>query len=216
MLNSLLLLWFAAATGGQTIDELVIPRKTEIFVTLERRISTKTAAAGDKFYGRIAVPITQNDQVVIPVGSYVIGHIDSAREAGRVRGKASLALKFDTIILPNGTTREMRAVLSSAEGYETAPPSEEGSLEGEGVRPEDVARGAVTGASIGTTVGVVGTRSLKGAGIGAGAGAATGAVIGALRKNQEVDLPRGSSITVVLDTDVRFVRPGPDNPRDPL
>jgi hypothetical protein len=216
MLNSLIVLWLAAATAGQTIDDLVIPRKTEIFITLERSINTRTAAAGDKFYGRIAVPVTQNDRIVVPVGSYIIGHVDAAREAGRVKGRASLALKFDTVILPDGTTREIRAVLSSAEGYETAPPSEEGKLEGEGVQAEDVAKGAVTGASVGTTVGVIGTRSWKGAGIGAGAGAATGAIIGALKKNQEVNLPRGSSITVVLDTDIKFVRPTPDRQGEPF
>ncbi|RPJ80685.1 MAG: hypothetical protein EHM18_18105 [Acidobacteria bacterium] len=211
----LVLVGFFGLTSAQIIDDLTISRKTEIFITLERSISTRTASTGDKFYGRIAVPVTANDKIVIPVGSYIIGHVDTSKEAPRVRGKAELGLKFDTVILPDGTTREMKAVIGSAEGYETAT-DEQGKIRASGAQGEDVGKGAVAGGTIGGTLGGIGTRSLKGVGIGAGAGAATGAIIGALKKNKEVDLPKGTSITVVLDSDIRFARPAPPSQGKPL
>ena len=58
---------------GQNLDDLVIAEKTEIFLTLQRTISTQTIQSGDKFFGLIAVPVTYEDQIVIPVGSHVIG-----------------------------------------------------------------------------------------------------------------------------------------------
>jgi len=210
-----LLVGLCSYLGAQTIDELTIPRKTEIFITLERTISTRTASTGDKFFGRIAVPVTANDKIVIPVGSYIIGHVDISKQAPRVRGKAELGLKFDTIILPDGTTRDMEAMLGSAEGYETAT-DEEGKIRASGGEGDVVGKGAVAGGTIGGTMGGIGTRSLKGVGIGAGAGAATGAIIGALRKNKEVDLPRGTSITVILDSDIRFTKPASPSQGKPL
>jgi hypothetical protein len=216
MLRLLVLVALCGVLRAQTIDDLTIARKTEIFITLERSISTRTATTGDKFYGRIAVPVTQNDKIVIPVGSYIIGHVDTSKEAPRLRGKAELGLRFDTIILPDGTTREIEAVVASAEGYENSSPNEEGKIQASGGQGADVGKGAVAGGTIGGTMGGLGTRSLKGVGIGAGAGAATGAIIGALKKNREVDLPRGSSITVILDNDIHFTKPAPPAQGKPL
>ncbi|RPI29117.1 MAG: hypothetical protein EHM61_02670 [Acidobacteria bacterium] len=202
--------------SAQTIDNVTISKKTEIFITLERSISSRTASTGDKFYGRIAVPVTVNDKIVLPVGSYVIGHVDTSKEAGRLRGKAELGLKFDTIILPDGTTRDIRAVLASAEGYETGSPDEEGKIQASGGQAEDIGKGTLAGGTVGGTIGGLGSRSWRGVGIGAGAGAATGAIIGALKKNREVDLPKGASITVVLDSDIRFAKPEPPSQGKPL
>jgi len=209
MLRLLVLVGLCSFLKAQTIDDLTIPKKTEIFITLERSISTRTATTGDKFYGRIAVPVTANDKIVLPVGSYIIGHVDTNKEAGRLRGKAELGLKFDTIILPDGTTRDIEAIVGSAEGYENSSPNEEGKIQASGGQGEDVGKGAVAGGTIGGTMGGLGTRTLKGMGIGAGAGAATGAIIGALKKNKEVDLPKGASITVILDSDIHFTKPAP-------
>ena len=199
-------LWTVLA---QTIDEVTIPRKTEVFITLEKSISTRTAAVGDKFFGQVSVPITQNDKIVVPVGSYIIGHVDSIRRAPRVKGQGELTLRFDTVILPDGTTREMRAAVSSAEGYETDKTSEEGKIQASGESTEDTAKGTAAGAATGGTIGSIAGRSWKGAGIGAGIGAATGAVVGILKRNKEVMLPKGSSVTIILDNDIRFVRPAP-------
>ena len=86
-----------------TLDDLVIPSKTDIFLTLQQSISTKAAGRGNKFFGKLVVPVTANDKIVIPVGSYVIGHVLAANEPGYLKGSAELLLAFDSIILPDGT-----------------------------------------------------------------------------------------------------------------
>ena len=134
---------------GQNLDDLVITEKTEIFLTLQRTISTQTAQSGDKFSGQIAVPVTSDDQVVIPVGSYVIGHVEIAEAPGHLKGKAALILGFDTIILPDGTTREMEAIVQTAEGENTDPSDEEGRLTASGSQEKETAAGAAGGGRCG-------------------------------------------------------------------
>ena len=58
-----------------TLDDVVIPRKTELFITLQQTLSTKAAGGGHKFFGKLVVPVTANDRIIIPVQSYVIGHV---------------------------------------------------------------------------------------------------------------------------------------------
>lgn len=192
----------------QLIDSVTIPAKTEIFVTLDRTINTKSAQAGDRFHGRVAVPITQNDQIVIPEGTYVIGFVDFAKKPGRLKGKGELRLRFDTVILEDGTTRKIQAVLQSAEEQRNKPGTEDGTLESSGgSQSADAAGGAAGGAVTGGVVGGLGAGSWKGAGVGSAIGAATGALIGALKKGNQVVLPKGTSLTIQLENDVRFVKP---------
>jgi hypothetical protein len=208
MIKLVIVLLASTTLFAQTIDDVVIPRKTDIFITLGRTVSSKTAAAGDKFFGQIAVPVTIDDRIVIPVGSHIIGHVEKTKKPGRVRGEGEISLRFDTVILPDGTTRQIAAAVSSAEGYEAAA-GEEGIITAESDQGAQAAEGAVKGGVTGAGIGGIAGRSWKGAGIGAAAGAATGAVIGVLKKNNEVVLPRGTSVTVQLDQDVRFIKPQP-------
>ncbi|HXK61041.1 MAG TPA: hypothetical protein PLP42_14220 [Acidobacteriota bacterium] len=217
MVRMIVVLSLSVLGFAQTIDQVVIPRKTEIFFTLERAISTRTARAGDKFYGRVSVPVTIDDRIIVPVGSYLIGHVDATKRAERVGPEGQIRLEFDTIILPDGTTRAIRAITSSAEGYEAA--DEEGKIEASGGQTEQIISDAEKGAKIGALGGVGGTiatGSVKALGIGIGAGAATGAILGILRRNNEVELPKGASITVLLDTDIRFEKPTPPPKGEPL
>ncbi len=221
---------FLALSGlclGQTIDEVVIPRKTEMFITLERALNTKTVSPGDSFFGLVAVPFTQNDKIVIPAGSYVKGQVETAKKPGRINGTGELTLRFNLLILPDGTTREFQAMASSAEGYETKGGSEEGKIKAESNQASDVGKGAIYGAPIGASVGAVAgvgsnndrtdwSRVRTGAVVGAGGGAAVGALVGLLLRNTQVDLAKGTVITVVLDKDVRFVKPAPETPKKPL
>jgi len=223
----ILFLAFSGFCLGQTIDEIVVPRKTEMFVTLERALHTRTAVPGDSFFGRVAVPWTQNDKILIPAGSYVKGQVETAKKAGRIKGTGEITLRFNLLILPDGTTREFQAMASSAEGYETKSGNEEGTVKAQSEQASDVGRGAMVGAPVGATVGAVAgaagdnrdydwSRARTGALIGAGAGAGVGALVGLLLRNKEVDLTKGTVITVVLDKDVRFVKPAPETPKKPL
>ena len=203
------------STGEQlrfTLDDVVIPRKTEIFLTLEQTISTKAAGPGHKFFGKIVVPVTANDQIVIPVESYVIGHVLAADEPGYLKGGAELLLAFDSIILPDGTTRQIEAVVQSAEGYKTDQTDEQGTLQASGSQGEETVSGATRGAVLGGVIGAARGRDLKGLGVGAAIGSAAGALIGLFKKGDDIELKKGTTVTIQLKSDIRFVSPTPRNP----
>ena len=194
---------------GQEIDDLIVPRKSNIFITLERTISTQAAQPNDKFYARIAVPVTSKDRIVIPVGSYVIGHVQSIRRPGYLKGKGELTLAFDSIVFPEGITRNIEAVVQSSENYRTNNTQEEGELEAPGSQGKETVAGATRGAVAGIAIGGISGRSLKGAGLGAAIGTGVGAVLGLFRKGDDVVLRKGTSLTIQLKTDIHFVKPTP-------
>ena len=212
MMNRLFLITLTVTTlSAQNLDDIVIPEKAELFISLERSISSETATPGDRFYGTVAVPLTLDDQIVIPVGSYIIGELDFVREAGYVKGKSQLALKFDTVIFPHGVTRQIETVVQSAEGYKSGP-DEEGKIETPGRQGQQTAEGAVGGTITGAAIGAVAGRGWKGAGTGAAVGALGGAVVGIFQKGEPVVLPRGTSITLQFYENARLVKPRPRNP----
>src|SRR5262249_5467383 len=55
--------------------KLIVPSGTRLAVVLENGISTRNAKAGDSLYFHTAFPVTQDNQVVIPVGSYLRGSL---------------------------------------------------------------------------------------------------------------------------------------------
>jgi len=183
-----------------------------MFLTLQQSISTKAAGPGHKFFGKLVVPVTANDQIVIPVGSYVIGHVLAAHEPGYLKGGAELLLAFDSIILPDGTTRQIEAVVQSAEGLKTDQNDEQGTLQAPGNQGEETVSGATRGAVTGGVVGAVSGRNLKGLGVGAAIGSAAGALIGLFKKGDDVELRKGTTVTIQLKSDIRFVRLPSRNP----
>ncbi len=207
-----LILLTSLALGGTTtvqpdLDSVVLPRKTEIFVSLERNIDSRNATVGDRFHGRLTVPITHQDRIVVPVGSYVIGSVDHTKKPGYLRGKAQVALSFDTIILPNGVTRRMVASTQSAEGHSSGAGHDEGKIIASSSQSDEVITTTAGTAAAGGAVGAIAGRGLKGFGIGAAVGAATGVILGLIVKGKHVTLPRGASLTIQLDEDVSFIRP---------
>ncbi|HKM81456.1 MAG TPA: hypothetical protein VJY15_10905, partial [Candidatus Acidoferrum sp.] len=161
----------AAPRPASTGATLVVPAGTRIGVTLENGISTGTAKPGDSVYFRTSFPITINNKVVIPVGSYLRGEITESKRPGRVKGKGELRLKLNTLVFPNGYTIDLNAEPHSADGGQTKT-DPEGKMTGPGGKGKDaatVATTTVTGAGIGAIAG-----GGKGAGIGAGIGALAG------------------------------------------
>ncbi len=199
---------FGGAVQQSDIDSVVLPRKTEFFVSLERSIDTRNATVGDRFHGRLTVPITSNDRIVAPVGSYILGTVDHTKKPGYFRGKAQVALSFDTIILPNGVTRKMVASTQSAEGHSSGDGQNEGKIIATGSQSDEVITTTAGTAAAGGAVGAIAGRGLKGFGVGAAIGAATGVILGLIMKGKHVTLPRGASLTIQLDDDVAFVPPG--------
>jgi type IV secretion system protein VirB10 len=89
---------------GGTNDRVTVPAGTRVAVVLENGISTRSAKAGDSLYFRTSFPITQNNRVIIPVGSYLRGELLESKRPGRVKGRGEFRMRLNTLILPDGAT----------------------------------------------------------------------------------------------------------------
>jgi len=187
-----------ASGPGQSI---LVPMGTHLGVILESGISTATAKPGDAVYFRTSFPITINNKVVIPVGSYLRGEVTDTKRPGRVKGKGEFRIRLDTLVFPNGYTVDLNAEPHSADGGHVKTDSE-GKMTGPGGGGKDAATVATTtvaGAGIGAIA-----DGAKGAGIGAGIGGAAGLAAVLLSRGPDAQLPRGSSMDLVLERDLQL------------
>ncbi len=187
----------AAAPKPATHEWIRIPAGTRVAVVLENGISTRSAKPGDSVYFHTSFPITQNNHIVIPVGSYLRGELIESKRPGRIKGRGEFRMRLDTLIFPNGYTVDLNAAPRSADSGGKETMDSEGKVIGAGGKGKDaqtVAETTATGAGIGAIA-----DGPKGLGIGAGIGAAAGLGAILLTRGPEAQLPRGSTLDVVLE-----------------
>jgi hypothetical protein len=108
---------------------------------------------------------------------------------------------LNTLIFPNGYTVDLNAEPHSADGGGTKTDSE-GKITGPGGKGKDaetIATTTATGAGIGAIA-----AGGKGAGIGAGIGGVAGLAAVLLSRGPEAQLPRGSSMDLVLERELQL------------
>jgi hypothetical protein len=189
----------AAQTGSKFIT---LASGTRVAVVLENGISTRSAKPGDSVYLRTSFPITLNNQIVIPVGAYLRGELVDSKRPGRIKGRGEFRIRLNTLIMPNGYTVNMNAAPRSADSGGKETMDSEGQVTGPSGKGKDVgtvAATTVTGAGIGAIA-----DGAKGAGIGAGIGGAAGLAAILLTRGPEAELPRGSTLDVVLEHDLQL------------
>ncbi|HLJ51393.1 MAG TPA: hypothetical protein VKU01_35545 [Bryobacteraceae bacterium] len=181
---------------------------TRILLNLINSVSTKNAAVGDRVYLETAFPILSDGRIVIPPGSYVAGTVTEVKRAGRVKGRGELYVRFDSLTLPNGVTRDFRARIGSLDGRSNEElDRSEGKIKSEGNKAGDlktIGEAAGAGASVGSIAGIPSGHVGMGAGIGAAAGATAGLVGVLLSRGPEATLDKGSSMEMVLDRNLQF------------
>jgi hypothetical protein len=187
------------ATGTPAKPATVeIPSGTRIPLVLHNGISTHSAKPGDPVYFETLFPVMIDGRVAIPAGSYVSGEVTESKRAGRVKGRAELLIKLNTLILTNGYQVNLNAAPRNAGtgGRETV--DEEGKVIGDSDKAGDVGTVAKTTAA-GAGIGGLATQSAKGVGIGAGVGAAAGLMAVLLTRGPDAELPRGTTVDVSLN-----------------
>ncbi len=185
-------------------SKLVVPAETTIPLVLRNTLNSRTAHVGQAVYCETIFPITVGNRVVIPTGTAVKGSVTQVVRPGRVKGKAQIGVRFETIVLPNGTTRPLRATLSGfgSTGEENFN-SKEAKIEGASSKGEDAGKIATT-ATQGTVIGGLSSRSGKGAGIGALSGGIGGLIWVLASRGKEVVLPSGTNFEVQLSSPLSF------------
>jgi len=199
-MRALLFLVFAITTLAAEI-----PQGAHVLLRMENSISTRTAKDGDYVYLRTGSPISVAGNIILPVGSYVQGVVTNAKRSGRVKGRAELAIRLETITLPTGSVYKFSPKLASVDSGagEQKVIGKENSVQEGSTHGQDAARIAILAGSGGALGAIIdqGARG-AGAGIGAGAGAAVGLATVLLTRGREVELRQGTSLDVIFDRPV--------------
>jgi type IV secretion system protein VirB10 len=177
---------------------VLVPAGTRLPLVLHNGITSRNSKPGDPVYLETLFPIVQEGRVIIPAGSYVQGEVIETKRPGRVKGRGELMVRLNTMILPNGYTVNFNAVPTKASTGGNESVEEEGKIKGDTDKASDAGT-VIKTTGLGAGIGGIAGRSGKGAGIGAGAGAAVGLATVLLTRGPDVDLPRGTTLDVVLD-----------------
>jgi len=197
-----------SAAAAEAPATYTIESGTRIPLALISSVSSKSSSPGDRIYLETAFPIVNGNHIVIPTGSYVTGTVTEVKRPGRVKGRGQLFVRFDSITLPNGITREFRSRLGSVDARSGEKlDKKEGQVVADSNKGGDaktVATGAISGATVGVIAGSSAGHPGMGAGIGAGAGAAAGMAAVLLTRGPDAELTKGSTIEMVLDRPLTF------------
>jgi hypothetical protein len=181
-----------------------LPAGTEIYLTLQNSLSTRTSQPGQHFTAVVSEPVRDvNDQEVIPAGARVSGQVTESEEGKNlptVRGRGKLNLRFESITLANGNTLPIAATLISVnQTGGNGSVNSEGEVQSE-TKASTAAKGTAVGAGIGTIAGLILGGPWKGLAIGAIAG---GGYILAT-KGKDVELPENTGLKIRLDQPVKL------------
>jgi hypothetical protein len=158
---------------------IVVDAGTQITVTADQSVSSKTSNPGDRFDVSLAAPVLAGEKVVIPSGARAIGTVTDAKSAGKFKGNAAISVTLSSITV-NGQEYDVKtnSVTEASKG-----------------RGKRTAVGAGGGAAVGAIIGAIAGGG-KGAAIGAGAGAGAGTAGAAFTGERD--------ITIAAETKLHF------------
>jgi hypothetical protein len=168
--------------------EFTVPEGTTLALRLVSSLGSDTSRVNDAVEATIDEPVMVDGLAALPAGSVVRGVVTEALPSGKVKGRASLAVRFQSVAIGDET------YALSARLQQTAESSVASDAKKIGI---PAAGGAVIGAIIG---------GKKGAGIGAAVGGGAGTAVVLSTSGDEVHLPSGTALAVAIDNaiDVRI------------
>src|SRR5689334_2783215 len=182
--------FLARPAGGEEI-----PSGAHVLLRMVNSVNTKTAQEGDYVYLRTASPIIAGGRILVPTDSYVQGVVSRAKQSGRIKGRAELSIRLETLTLPAGSVHRIAPRLASVESHDTGQKVDhrENDIKQGGTKEQDAGQIAILAGS-GAAVGGLADRSWRGAGIGAGVGSAVGLARVLLSRGAQVDLKQGTTL----------------------
>lgn len=211
--------YVAAKPAANTVDGLVTPpvvdprnavilkSGTKMLLKLVSPINTKSAKPGDPVYTQTNFPVVLNGRVIVPQGTYVQGTIVETKRAGRVKGRATMQIRFTTLIFPNGYTIMLPGTLDNAPGDGVNKvKNSESRVEAPGQTGKDVGtvvKATSAGAETGAIIAAASDHNpLGGLGIGAAGGMAIGLGEVLLTRGPDLTLAAGASLEMSLERDL--------------
>jgi hypothetical protein len=172
-----------------------IPKGAHVLLRMMNSVSTRTAVEGNQVYLQTATPVAINNQIVIPPGTYVQGSVSHAKRSGRVKGRAELGIRLETMTFAGGKMVKISPRLSEVDSGASGQKVDdtESQVKAGGTRGKDAGQVAIL-AGTGAAIGGLADRSLTGAGIGGGVGTAVGLARVLLSRGNEVELHQGTTL----------------------
>lgn len=161
--------------------EITLPAGTVLPLTLESTVASNTSRVEDRVRARLRRAIVVQGRTVLPAGTAVSGIVTEARQAGRVKGRGRVGVRFTNL---SAYDDHYRVRTSSV--VREAP----------GTKKKDAAKIGIpagAGALIGGLV-----KGKKGAAVGAAAGGAGGTAVVLSTRGKEARLGSGASVGVRL------------------
>ena len=171
------------AAKPNIVREMTIPAGTELPIVLDTSVGSKTSRVEEPVRAHLSRAVSIDGQPVLPEGSVVSGVVTDATPAGKVKGRAHLAVRFDAIT-PRGGDERYR-IETAAIGRTAPADTKKDALK--------IGAPAAGGAIIGAIVG-----GGKGAAIGAAAGGGAGTAVVLSTSGKETNLAVGSPLRLRL------------------
>ena len=172
-----------AAAGTESVRDITIPAGTILPVTLDTTVGSEISRVEQPVAAHLTRPVVLHGQTVLPAGSRISGVVTDAKRSGKVKGRAHVAVRFDSLTPANSSERYR--IHTSAIGRTAAATKKKDALE--------IGAPAVGGAIVG---GILGGK--KGALIGTAAGGGAGTAVVLSTRGKEVHLPKGTALTLKL------------------
>ncbi len=113
-----------SGAGGPTASswrQVTIPAGTQLPIVLETTVASNTSHVEEPVQARLSRAVLVHGVTALPEGSRVSGVVIDAKESGRVKGRAHVAIRFDSIV-PRGEderyTMRSAAVGRTAQGHQ--------------------------------------------------------------------------------------------------
>jgi hypothetical protein len=171
----------------RVVAPVLVAVGTNLKVRLNDTLSSKESRAGDKFTAAVLDPVRFNEATAH-------GHIRSIVKSGKVTGRTTMNLAFDSIDLTDNRHGTLHGYVTKVYGSNAGGTDNEGGVQSSGRGKQTLKRsgiGATAGAIIGGLAG-----GGKGAAIGLILGGAGGAGSLAIKGSKELKLESGTEMLV--------------------
>jgi hypothetical protein len=188
----------AVATSGRNdpalptayaVRDFTIPAGTRLPIVLDTAVDSATSRVEQSVLGHLSHPIVVRGQTVLPQGTGVSGVVTDATRSGKVKGRAHVAVRFDTLTVRETNINERYRIETTAIGRTAAATKKKDATE--------IGVPAAGGAIIGGLIG-----GKKGAVLGGAAGGGAGTAVVLSTRGKEVSLPKGTALTLRLSEPV--------------
>lgn len=165
----------------------LVPVGTDLKVRINDTLSSKDSRVGDRFTATVIDPNRFDEATVF-------GHISSISKSGKVKGRTSMNLAFDSVELRDGRKGVLHGYVTRVYGEGSGRADNEGGVES-GSRTNQTIKRTGIGAGVGAIIGGIAGGG-KGAAIGLIIGGAGGAGSLAIKGSKELKIESGTEMLV--------------------